>query len=157
MSDSDTAILLRQMVRLYVRAQSLDAACYDSQSSVQCHILSELARNSPLTQQQLAVRLALDKGWVSRAVDALTTQGLLLRQAHPEDKRSALLELSAIGHDRATQLDQRLNQHAASVLSELSAASTAALPQALSELIRNLESQLSLCNANKKNLCRKSA
>lgn len=152
---SESAVLLRHMVRLFVRSQSLNAACMDSQSNVQCHILNELLRHGPLTQQQLSDRLALDKAWVSRAADALIKQDLLTRQAHPSDKRSALLLLSQQGRARAEQLDQQLNQHADTVIGPLSAASAALLPQALSELISNLEQQLSATSASKKASCRK--
>lgn len=150
----ESAVLLRHMVRLYVRSQSLNAACMDGQSSVQCHILNELLRHGPLTQQQLSERLALDKAWVSRAVYTLTQQDLLTRQAHPSDKRSALLQLNEQGQARARHLDQQLNQHAETVINPLNPVSAAALPQALRELIGNLEQQLSACSENKKASCR---
>lgn len=62
------APLIREIVRLYVRAQRKQAHCGDGASTVQCHVLTELMREEGMGQQALAQRLGLDKGWISRRV-----------------------------------------------------------------------------------------
>ncbi len=99
-SKPSTGQLLREVVRLYVRAQRGDAACLDGSSTAQCHVLNELLRHEPLTQQALARRLGLDKGWISRAVDALSADGALVKVPHDTDKRSAWLTLTSRGRAR---------------------------------------------------------
>lgn len=110
------APLIREIVRLYVRAQRKQAKCGDGASTVQCHVLTELLREEGLGQQALAERLGLDKGWISRAVDTLVAEGCISKQASPQDRRSVMLSLTPAGRARAQQLEGELNQHAAQLL-----------------------------------------
>jgi len=111
-----TAPLIREIVRLYVRAQRRQARCGDGASTVQCHVLTELLREEGLSQQALVERLGLDKGWISRAVDALVAEGCIIKQASASDRRSVMLALTRSGRARAQRLEQELNQHASQLL-----------------------------------------
>ena len=110
------APLIREIVRLYVREQRKQARCGDGASTVQCHVLTELLREEGLSQQALVERLGLDKGWISRAADALVSEGCISRQASATDRRSVMLFLTRAGRTRAQQLEQELNQHAGQLL-----------------------------------------
>ncbi len=127
------------MVRLYVQSQRSSAACHDGRSTVQCHILSELLRSEPLTQQDLVERLGLDKGWISRAVEALVADGAIDKRQHQDDRRSAWLLLSEAGRARASALNLRLNQHAGSLLSALDDQQQADLHASLLVLLQALQ------------------
>ncbi|MBA5638607.1 winged helix-turn-helix transcriptional regulator [Duganella sp. LX20W] len=133
-SKETTAQLLREVVRLFIRDQRESAACMDGGQTVRCHILNELLRNGPLPQQALVERLGLDKGWISRAVDALSTEGSLTRQVNELDKRSVMLTLTAHGKARATSLDAQLNGHAETLLACVSPDQQAAFHSALQSL-----------------------
>ncbi len=126
-----TAPLLRDVVRLYVRAQRAHAACDDGASTVQCHVMTELLRQQGLSQQTLVARLGLDKAWISRAVDALVAQGAVSKQTSARDRRSVTLTLTELGRARAGALEQAVNSHAHSVLERIPAANHAQLHQAL--------------------------
>lgn len=115
------APLIREIVRLYVRAQRRQARCGDGASTVQCHVLTELLREAGLSQQALVERLGLDKGWISRAVDALVEEGFVSKQASASDRRSVTLALTRSGQARAQLLEQQLNQHASQLLERVPA------------------------------------
>lgn len=59
--------------------------------------LSAIGAFPRLTVSELAFEANLDKGHASRAVQALADKGLVLKQASPEDARSATLALSTTG------------------------------------------------------------
>ncbi|HEV8691448.1 MAG TPA: MarR family transcriptional regulator, partial [Ideonella sp.] len=68
--------LLREVARLYTRAQRVVADCCRT-TSTQCHLLTELARSGPLPLSELGTRVCLEKSWVSRAVDAMVERGVV--------------------------------------------------------------------------------
>ncbi|MFN5049738.1 MarR family winged helix-turn-helix transcriptional regulator, partial [Roseateles sp.] len=73
-SDASPGNLLREVARLYTRAQRVVADCCRS-TSTQCHLLTELARSGPLPLSELGLRLSLEKSWVWRAVEAMAARG----------------------------------------------------------------------------------
>ncbi|MET3135396.1 N-acetylglutamate synthase-like GNAT family acetyltransferase/DNA-binding MarR family transcriptional regulator [Oxalobacteraceae bacterium GrIS 1.11] len=132
------APLIREIVRLYVRAQRKQAKCGDGASTVQCHVLTELLREEGLPQQALAERLGLDKGWISRAVDTLVTEGCITKQASEQDRRSVVLSLTAAGRARAQQLEDELNHHAVQLLARVPRDRQAQVHESLQLLIEAL-------------------
>jgi len=60
-------------------------------------VMAVLGTGGPLTAAAIVERTAMDKVKVSRAVAALEAKGFVVRRPHPEDRRSALLELAAPG------------------------------------------------------------
>lgn len=78
--------------------------CGQRMSVTEAHALGELHGAGPLTQQQLADRLRLQRSTVSRLVDELCADGLTRRTRHPTDGRSVLLELTSLGWKRAESL-----------------------------------------------------
>lgn len=132
-------LLLREVTRVYVRAQRKQASCDNSANTVRCHVLTELLRQDGLSQQQLVDRLSIDKSWISRAVDGLVQEGTVLKQAHLSDRRSVQLVLTPLGRDRATSLDTRLNTHAQGLLDHLPAETQAHIAQALQHVLDALQ------------------
>lgn len=135
-----TGPLLREVTRLYVRAQRTQVACCDGASNVQCHVLTELLRNDGITQRALVERLNLDKGWISRAVDALVGEGAVTKQQSDVDRRSVKLSLTEAGLGRAEKLEHQLNSHAAQLLGAIPADRHALLQETLQLLLRALQS-----------------
>ena len=60
-------------------------------------LVAVLAEGGPLTQQEIGQRTRMDKVTVSRAAIALCDRTLLERHDNPQDKRSHLLVLTAVG------------------------------------------------------------
>jgi DNA-binding MarR family transcriptional regulator len=116
MTRTPDSALLREVARLYLQLQrSCVAACGDT-SSTQCFILGEIYRSGPVTQADLGRRLALDKSWVSRAVEALVQEGLLVKESAPDDRRTVVISLSRAGKKRAEKLDGSLNEQAEQII-----------------------------------------
>lgn len=133
-----TSSLLREVVREYTRSQRRMADCGDTASAVTCHILTELMRNEQITQQELADRLMLDKGWISRGIDALVGDRLVMRTPHPVDRRRVQIRLTEAGRARAAALDARLEAHAGSLVGPLAADQDAQLANLLAQVLANL-------------------
>lgn len=138
-----TGHLLREVARLYVRAQRTQIACCDGASNVQCHVLTELLRNDGMTQRALVERLNLDKGWISRAVDALVAEGAVTKQQSEVDRRNVKLSLTGAGRGRAQKLEQQLNSHAAQLLGAVPVNRHTQVQEALQLLLKALQ-----CDAN---------
>ena len=129
--------LLREVARLYTRAQRVVADCCET-TSTQCHILLELDRSGPLAMNDLGTRLLLEKSWVSRAVDNLVETGLLSKERNPADARSWMLSLTSAGRQRVKQLGSTLDDHAAQLLGSLSERERADVQHALIVLLKVL-------------------
>jgi len=126
--------LLREVARLYVRAQRIVSNCCET-TSTQCHILTELARAGSIPMGELGSRLQLEKSWVSRAVDTLVERGLLAKEPNPEDGRSWMLLLTAAGKRRVKELNASLDGHANQLLARLSAREQEDVQRALALLL----------------------
>lgn len=100
--------IFRDLARLHVRAQRATIGCQNA-SVTQCTILTELGRAPSLSLGELAARLRLDKGWVSRAIEDLVKRGTVLRVTHPTDRRAIVLTLSRAGQARFRSLERVLN------------------------------------------------
>lgn len=116
-----TGALLREVARLHVKAQRDQVACCGT-TVAQCHVLTELGRESPLAMTALVRRLGLDKGWVSRAVAGLVEEGLLARERDGADARVVILGLTAAGRRRVRELNRSLDRQAARVLAHVNPA-----------------------------------
>jgi amino-acid N-acetyltransferase len=134
-----TGPLMREVARLYVRAQRTQIACCDAASNVQCHVLTELLRNDVMTQRGLVERLSLDKGWISRAVDALVEESAVTKQQSEVDRRSVKLSLTTSGLGRAQKLEQQLNSHAAQLLAAIPVNRHAQVQETLQLLLQALQ------------------
>jgi N-acetylglutamate synthase-like GNAT family acetyltransferase/DNA-binding MarR family transcriptional regulator len=135
--------LLREVVRQYVRSQRGTAECGDTASTVECHLLTELHRVDGVTQQELANRLMLDKGWISRGIDRLVEAKLVEKTPDEIDRRRVQLRLLPAGRARAVALEKRLDAHAVSMLDQLSPDEDSQLAGILERILSNLGQQRS--------------
>ncbi|MEW5878924.1 MAG: MarR family transcriptional regulator [Pseudomonadota bacterium] len=129
--------LLREVTRLYARAQREVADCCGT-TSTQCHILIELGRAGELTPGELGRRLRLEKSWISRALDSLVDAGIVAKRAHADDARSRVVALTAKGRKRFQELNATLDAQAERVLAALSPEERAIVDRALALLLRAL-------------------
>lgn len=136
-SASSPGSLLREVARLYTRAQRVVADCCRT-TSTQCHLLTELARSGPLPLSELGQRLSLEKSWVSRAVEAMAARGLVTKEPNPSDARSWLVTLTADGVRTVHELNHTLDAHADQLLDRLGERKRAAIEHALLLLLQAL-------------------
>src|SRR3546814_8539885 len=76
-------------------------------------VIAVLGRLAGLSANGVAVRTAMDKVAVSRAVARLLERGLLEREVHGDDRRRSVLALSEAGygiHDEVAPLAQAFEQ-----------------------------------------------
>ncbi|BDT72768.1 hypothetical protein os4_23130 [Comamonadaceae bacterium OS-4] len=139
MNDSTTlsGSLLREVARLYTRAQRVVADCCRT-SNTQCILLTELGRSGPLPLSELGQRLSLEKSWVSRAVDGLVKRGWATKELNPLDARSWLVTLTDDGEDQVRELNQTLDSHAEQLLGSLSERDRKAVETSLLMLLKAL-------------------
>ena len=135
--------LLREVARLYTRAQRAVADCCRT-SSTQCQLLVELGRAGALTPGELGTRLGLEKSWVSRAVDGLVDRGWVTKEPNPRDARSWLVTLTADGDARVSDLNATLDNHAARVLDHLDARERATVEASLQLLLKALREHVDI-------------
>lgn len=106
----------RQAVRLL---GMLDKQCGDvALTPVQAHALGEI-QLQPLSINQLAQQLNVDKSNASRTVTGLIKLGLVESIENPKDKRSQLVALTEQGQQALSQLDQQQNCFFEQLLTQL--------------------------------------
>lgn len=102
--------------------------------------LGALADGGPLSQQDLAGRLGLEKSTVSRLVAGLVERGWVVRERDPGDRRFYRLTLTPAGDAAARRVGDDLRDHHGRLLSTLTETERQALVIGLGGLVRALES-----------------
>jgi MarR family transcriptional regulator, 2-MHQ and catechol-resistance regulon repressor len=96
---------LSELMRVYSFRDRDRICCYDI-SVTQSNALDALVARGPLTLNDLAASLYLEKSTTSRIADGLENKGYATRQVNPESKRSILIEVTAEG----ARLQQRIER-----------------------------------------------
>lgn len=68
-------------------------------SLAQCHALMELGTHSEMAISQLAEILRLDRSTLSRTIDNLVQEGLIIREIDPKDRRYMRIRLTDKGQE----------------------------------------------------------
>ncbi|WEM41957.1 helix-turn-helix domain-containing GNAT family N-acetyltransferase [Photobacterium sp. DA100] len=134
------AATLRAQSRLLVRELGmLDRQCGNLDiTPVQAHALIEL-ENQPLSVNQLAARLKVDKSNASRTSASLLNAGLLITHADPHDGRRQLSSLSLQGQTLLDSLNQALNLQVAQFMEQLDQDEITCLAQSLQRYTKAIQ------------------
>lgn len=100
--------ILRQIQRELAALSKDDAQCCGI-SLAQCHAMIELGISGRTSISTLANAIGLDKSTLSRTIDSLVQQDLVLRNINNEDRRFMTVELSARGETFYKSLNDRYN------------------------------------------------
>jgi MarR family transcriptional regulator, 2-MHQ and catechol-resistance regulon repressor len=100
---------LSDLIRVY-QFRDRDRICCFDLSVTQCYALETLVRHGPLTVNELAARLYLDKSTASRVVDALERKSMLRKLVHPEDRRAVHLTPTPEGEARYQQIASQIRK-----------------------------------------------
>ena len=66
-------------------------------TTARAHLLWELRRSGPCTQQSLATAMGVSARNITGLVDGLVAAGFVSRQAHPTDRRATLVTFTELG------------------------------------------------------------
>jgi DNA-binding MarR family transcriptional regulator len=103
--------------------------------------LATVERHGPLTPSELAEIERVKRPTATRTLRVLSEAGLVERTRDPEDRRSALVSITAIGRDRLRRLRSRKNAYLARRMRDLPAADLVTLDRAAEILERILEGE----------------
>ncbi|MEP7013244.1 MAG: MarR family transcriptional regulator [Acidobacteriota bacterium] len=142
---------LSDLVRV-VQFRDRDRICCHDISVTQCYALEELIRRGPLTLNELAQVLYLDKSTASRVVDSLERKGYATRSPHPADGRALLLAATATGRALCERIEGDLVIEAQRLLVDIEPEARRAMALLLGRLARAVESRAS-CSTDDCSTC----
>lgn len=108
---------LSELLRVYQFRDRDRICCYDV-SVTQCYALEALVLRGPITLNQLAAELYLDKSTASRVADGLEQKGYVVRLPNPESRRSLLLQATAAGRTLHARIERQIVAEEEELLSE---------------------------------------
>ena len=103
------------------------------------HLLWELNRLGPSTQQTLATSLKVSPRNITGLVDALEAAGFVIRRSHPRDRRAILVTLTEQGSQTIAEMAQERAQIASALIADLSSDQVEQLRQGLDTVAARLE------------------
>jgi DNA-binding MarR family transcriptional regulator len=126
---------MTELLRVY-QFRDRDRLGYHDLTITQCYVLDILVRRGPLSLNELAADMLLDKSTLSRVVDGLEKQRAVKRTSHPADGRSTLIEATRSGASRYARVEADLVAENAKVLSGFTAPVRRQLVALIAELTR---------------------
>ena len=111
---------LREIVRILVRNLGLlekgDAGCCGV-TLAQGHAIVEIGRAEEINLNSLAQLLNLDKSTMSRTIDNLVNQGLVLREVHTENRRNIRISLTEKGNEIFAGIEKSMQDYYNNIIS----------------------------------------
>jgi DNA-binding MarR family transcriptional regulator len=108
------------------------------------HLLWELNRLGPSTQQVLATTLKVSPRNITGLVDALEAEGFVVRRPHPRDRRAILVTLTDQGIQTIAEMERERAQIASALIANLSSDQVEQLRQGLDSVAARLEALVGL-------------
>jgi DNA-binding MarR family transcriptional regulator len=127
---------MKELHELFMELVRLVSAFHLEYSVSQALALHALDTEPPLSQQELAARLRLEKSSVSRLVADLERRGLIQRQRDDENRRVVRLRLTDEGRRAHVELGAAFHKHYDQWTAELTTAERDALVVGLSAFLR---------------------
>lgn len=124
---------LTDLVRAYQFRDREAICCYDV-SLGQSHALERLSRDGPMTMNDFAAALFLEKSSASRLVDGLVKKGYVTRRADETDGRYVRVHLTKPGRVLAQRLEDDLVAKRSRILADFSETERRTIVRALARL-----------------------
>ncbi|MFI8836351.1 MarR family winged helix-turn-helix transcriptional regulator [Streptomyces afghaniensis] len=102
-------------------------------------VLWALFHEGPMTQRALAGRLRVTPRNVTGLLDALQEDGLVVREAHPSDRRATLVSLSGDGRALTAELRSGRDDLAAALFADMPPGQLDAFTTSLAQVIDRLK------------------
>jgi len=114
---------LREIVRVLVRSLGLlerSEACCCGVTLTQCHAIVEIGRSKEINLNSLAEMLNLNKSTMSRTIDNLVNQNIVLREVHTENRRCIRIKLTEEGDEIYKKIEKSMEDYYNNVMSLVS-------------------------------------
>lgn len=106
------------------------------------HLVWELHRRGPSTQQTLAEALGVTPRAITGLVDALTDGGFVTREPHPRDRRATLVTFTKQGERAAKALERDHIELATRLFGDMSASTFRGFTRGLDAVLERLRDLL---------------
>jgi len=115
----DPSQRLRETTRLLIRKLGVlersEAVCCGI-TLTQCHAIVETGRKEQISVNELSELLNLDKSTVSRTVEQLVHNDIMVREPDRNDRRYVTLQLTNKGRQLFRDIEQRMEAYFAEIL-----------------------------------------
>jgi len=122
MSNLNQAQLLRENLRILVRKLGVldrgEASCCGITLS-QSYTIVEIGRAGSMSVNLLTEILGVDKSTVSKSIDKLVNNGIMVRDTDPQDRRSVILRLGDTGQSVFDGIEKRSTAYFEEVLADI--------------------------------------
>ncbi|MDX1493370.1 MAG: MarR family transcriptional regulator [Longimicrobiales bacterium] len=132
---------LGELVRV-IQFRDRDRACCHDLSVSQCYALKAVAESGPITVNELAAYLYLDKSTASRIANGMVEKGLVQRQRDPDDGRIVQLVASETGARVHRRIEDELTQEYAELLEDFDPAFRSAIVKLIRRLRRSFAARV---------------
>jgi DNA-binding MarR family transcriptional regulator len=129
----DFSVALSDFIRV-VQFRDRDRACCSDLSVTQCYALERIVHSGPLTVNELAAALYLDKSTASRVANSLVGKGILERRGDPDDGRVVRLAPT----ERGVSIHRRIEDDLVGEYADLLADFEPEVQAASAEVVRRL-------------------
>lgn len=130
----------REILRMFDQELYLQnqASCCNGISLAQCHTLLEIEKQGEISVSDLANRLNLDKSTVSRTVEGLVNIRMVNRTVPRENRRLALIDLTASGKQVCSAIHYTNDSYIEEVLRDFKAEERKTFLNLFGKLTRNM-------------------
>ncbi|MBU3097811.1 MULTISPECIES: MarR family winged helix-turn-helix transcriptional regulator [Clostridium] len=111
---------LREIVRILVRNLGLlerNKSCCCGVTLAQCHAIVEIGRAKEINLNSLAELLNLEKSTMSRTINNLVNESLVLREIHTENRRYIKIKLTEKGEEIFREIEKTMEDYYTDVIS----------------------------------------
>lgn len=138
----DVHLALLKLQRAYQFRDRDRVCCYDV-SVTQSHALDRLRRLGPLTLNELAASLFIEKSTASRLVDGLEQKSYVSRRPHPDDGRTVQVWLTRPGERLAERIEADMVGQEEQILRDFTEHERRVIARAISDLAAAASSRIS--------------
>jgi DNA-binding MarR family transcriptional regulator len=131
----DMVIRLQQKMEFF---DDLQSSCCGV-SFAQCHALAAIRRAGKISLNDLAAGMGLDKSTVSRTVENLVNNKMVLRDPVPADRRSVTIRLTEKGSRAVREVEAGLSQCFESLYRSIDRSKRAQIMESLRILLEAIE------------------
>ena len=132
---------MSELIRVY-QFRDRDRICCHGISVTQCYALEALVKRGPLTMNELAARLYLDKSTTSRVVGAMERKELIQRRTHAQDRRAVLLECTGKGRELHRRIRQAVERRDGRLLAGFAPAMRTGMIELMRRITRAAEERV---------------